>query len=546
MTNRSDSDIHVVILAAGQGTRMKSVLPKVLHSIAGRPMIDHVLDAAASISPATVTVIVGHQAEAVRSRLAGRQGVSFVLQEPQLGTAHALQQAEPLLASRTGTVVLLSGDVPLLRPVTLHRLLATHRDARAAATVVTAVVERPYGYGRIVRTSGHVARIVEERDASPAQRKIREINSGIYAFDLAPLFDGLRTIAATNAQGEYYLTDLVAAYRRRKRTVGSLQVDDPTEVRGVNSRTELAELSAVMRQKKNEELMAAGVTLIDPATTYIDPTVSVGPDTVIHPGVVIQGQSRIGAACEVHAFVRIADTEIADRVTIHSFCFLVGARVAEGASIGPFAHLRQETNVGQGAKIGNFVELKKTTFGAGSKANHLSYLGDATIGPNVNVGAGTITCNYDGEKKHQTVIEEGAFIGSDSQLVAPVRVGKGAYVAAGSSITEDVPAGSLGIARGRQSNIEGWVERKKKAASATREPRPEPWNLERRLKLYVRNHRVHRIETCRSRPHRGSPPHGVPRLRLGRRRCGEPGGHRPSSIRWQAREPRERNSYSAR
>jgi bifunctional UDP-N-acetylglucosamine pyrophosphorylase/glucosamine-1-phosphate N-acetyltransferase len=477
MTNPGGSpDVHVVILAAGQGTRMKSALPKVLHPIAGRSMIEHVLNVANAVAPVTTTLIVGHQAETIKERLRNRVRLDFVVQEPQLGTAHALQQAEPILAGRTGTVVLLSGDVPLLRPSTLERLLAAHLNARAAATVVTANVERPYGYGRIVRANGRIARIVEERDASPAERQVREINSGIYAFDLAPLFDALRSIAAANAQGEYYLTDLIGVYRRRRRPVETLLVDDPWEVRGVNSRTELAELSAVMRQKKNEELMAAGVTLIDPATTYIDPDVRVGPDTVIHPGVVIQGQTTIGAACEVHAYVHIADTELADRVTIQSFCHIVGARVAEGATIGPFAHLRPETEVGQHAKIGNFVELKKTSLGAGSKANHLAYLGDATIGPNVNIGAGTITCNYDGERKHQTVIEEGAFIGSDSQLVAPVRVGKGAYVAAGSSITEDVPAGSLGIARGRQANIEGWADRRKSAQNRDTKKTGNPEN----------------------------------------------------------------------
>ena len=454
-------EIHVVVLAAGQGTRMKSGRAKVLHAVAGRPMVEHVLQAAVSLAPATTTLIVGHQAETVRKVLQGRQGLAFAVQDPQMGTAHALQQAEPLLAGRTGTVVLLSGDVPLLRPATLERLLAAHRAANAAATVVTAIVDRPYGYGRIIRSAGRISRIVEERDASPAQRQVREINSGIYAFDLPPLFDTLRTIASRNAQREYYLTDLIAAYRRKRRPVETLIVEDPAEVRGVNSRTELAEVSATMRQKKNEELMAAGVTLIDPATTYIDPDVEIGPDTVIHPGVVIQGHTRIGAACEVHAYVRISDSEMADRVTIHNFSLIVGARVAEGAAIGPFAHLRPETVVGEKAKIGNFVELKKTTMGAGSKANHLSYLGDATIGPNVNVGAGTITCNYDGRTKHPTVIEEGAFIGSDTQLIAPVRIGKGAYVAAGSSITEDVPPGALGIARGKQANVEGWVERKK-------------------------------------------------------------------------------------
>jgi bifunctional UDP-N-acetylglucosamine pyrophosphorylase/glucosamine-1-phosphate N-acetyltransferase len=461
MTN---NETHVVILAAGQGTRMKSGLPKVLHRVSGRTMVGHVLRTAAAVSPATTTLVVGHKADVLRERLKDVPGLQFALQEPQRGTAHALQQAEPLLAGRIGTLVLLSGDVPLLTSSTLERLLEAHRTAGAAATVVTALVERPYGYGRVVRTDGRIARIVEERDASPAERQIHEINSGIYAFDLAPLFEALRTIAAKNAQGEYYLTDLIAIYRRRKLTVETFTVDNPAEIRGVNSRSELAEVSAIVRQTKNEELMAAGVTIVDPATTYIDPDVQVGSDTVIHPGVVLEGQTRIGAACEIHAYVRISDSELGDRVTIHNYCLVVGARVANGASVGPFAHLRPETEVGQEAKVGNFVELKKTSLGAGSKANHLSYLGDATIGANVNIGAGTITCNYDGQKKHPTVIEEGAFIGSDTQLIAPVRVGRGAYVGAGSSITEDVPAGALGIGRGRQSNVEGWVERKKGAA----------------------------------------------------------------------------------
>jgi bifunctional UDP-N-acetylglucosamine pyrophosphorylase / glucosamine-1-phosphate N-acetyltransferase len=455
-------DTHVVVLAAGQGTRMKSSLPKVLHQLAGRPLIEHVLRAADAVEPASITVIVGHGADAVKGRLAARGSLQYALQQPQLGTAHALQQAERTLSGCTGTVVLLSGDVPMLKPSTLQRLVDTHRGAGAAATVVTAAIDRPYGYGRIVRTDGRIVRIVEERDASPAERQIKEINSGIYAFDLAPLFDALRGIASQNAQGEFYLTDLVAIYRRRKMPVETLLIEDAQEIRGINSRTELAEVGRVLRQTKNEELMAAGVTLIDPATTYIEPDVEVGPDTVIHPGVILEGQTRIGAACEIQGHVRIADSTIGNNVTVNNFCLVVGARVADGAAIGPFAHLRPESDVGEGARIGNFVELKKTTMGAGSKANHLAYLGDATIGANVNVGAGTITCNYDGVKKSQTVIEDGAFIGSDSQLIAPVRVGKGAYVAAGSSITEDVPAGSLGIARGRQSNIEGWVEKKKK------------------------------------------------------------------------------------
>ena len=449
------------MLAAGQGTRMKSRLPKVLHPLVGRPLIEHVLQAADAISPSTVTLVIGHGAESVREMVGNRPNVALVVQEPQLGTAHALQQAEARLSGKQGTVVLLSGDVPLLRGVTLRRLVDAHQGAKAAATVVTAVVERPYGYGRIVRTKGRIARIVEERDASSQVRQIHEINGGIYAFDLPPLFDALHGIAAQNAQGEYYLTDLVAIYRRRKLTVETLVVDNPQEIRGINSRTELAEVSRIVRQTKNEELMAAGVTIVDPATTYIDPDVEVGPDTVIHPGVAIEGQSRIGAACEIHSHVRIVGSEIADKSVILNFCLIIGSRIAEGASVGPFAHLRPESVVGERAKIGNFVELKKTTMGAGSKANHLTYLGDATIGERVNVGAGTITCNYDGTKKYPTIIEDGAFIGSDTQLIAPVRVGKGAYVAAGSSITEDVPDGALGIARGRQANVDGWVERRK-------------------------------------------------------------------------------------
>src|SRR5688572_565450 len=392
------TDIHVVILAAGQGTRMKSTLPKVLHQISGRPLLDHVLRTADSVTPSTITVVVGHRADVVRDRLSGRPRVQFALQEPQLGTAHALLQAEPALTGRDGTVILLSGDVPLLTPDTLRRLVETHRGANAAATVVTATVERPYGYGRIVRTEGRIARIVEERDASPTERQIREINSGIYAFDLAPLFEALRGIASQNAQGEYYLPDLIGIYRRRKLPVETLLVDNAQEILGINSRTELAEMSSLLRQKKNEEVMAAGVTLIDPATTYIDADVEIGSDTVIHPGVVLEGQTRIGSACEIQAHVRICDSTLGDHVTINNFCLITGARVAQGASVGPFAHLRLDAVVGEKAKIGNFVELKKTTMGPGSKANHLAYLGDATIGANVNVGAGTITCNYEDRK----------------------------------------------------------------------------------------------------------------------------------------------------
>jgi bifunctional UDP-N-acetylglucosamine pyrophosphorylase/glucosamine-1-phosphate N-acetyltransferase len=458
-------DLHVVILAAGKGVRMKSDVPKVLHHVAGRSLIDRVIDTAAALKPATTTIVVGHGADQVRAHLASRSHLQFVVQEPQLGTGHALLQTEPVLRGRSGTVVLLSGDVPLLKSGTLSTLVATHDAAGAAATVLTAMLERPYGYGRIVRTSGNIARIVEEKDASSAQREIREINSGIYAFTLDPLFDALAGLGKDNAQGEYYLPDLVGIYRKRKQAVTTATVHNPLEIRGINSRTELAEVSRMVRQQKNEELMAAGVTLVDPATTYIDTDVEVGQDTIIQPCVFLERGTRIGAACEIHAGVRIVNSTIGDRAVIRNYSVISDAHVGAGACVGPFAHLRPDADVGEHAHVGNFVELKKTRLGPGSKANHLAYLGDSTIGANVNVGAGTITCNYDGVAKHPTTIQDGAFIGSNSTLVAPVTIGRGAYVAAGSAVTSDVPEGALGIGRGRQENKEGWVERRKQKSS---------------------------------------------------------------------------------
>jgi bifunctional UDP-N-acetylglucosamine pyrophosphorylase / glucosamine-1-phosphate N-acetyltransferase len=451
--------LHIVILAAGKGTRMRSEQPKVLHRLAGQPLIQHVLAASSAVNPASVTAVVGHQAEAVRTVLAGA-GCQFVVQEPQLGTGHALLQAEPALQRASGDVLLLSGDVPLLKGETLRSLIDRHRTARAAATVLTAEVDGPHEYGRIVREDGAIARIVEHRDATAAEREIREINSGIYVFDLEPLFPSLRKLGSANAQGEYYLPDLVALYRARGLTVETMTLPDGTEIRGVNSRAELAALSREARLRTCDALMAAGVTIEDPATAYIDATVEVGPDTIIHPNVALEGTTRIGARCEIHSGSRLVNAVVADDVLVRNHCVIVDSTVDAKATVGPFAHLRPESSIGPGAHVGNFVELKKTSMGPGAKANHLAYLGDATIGRDVNIGAGTITCNYDGEKKHQTVIEDGAFIGSDTQLVAPVRVGKGAYVGAGSSIVKDVPAGALAVARGKQFNKEGWAEKK--------------------------------------------------------------------------------------
>jgi bifunctional UDP-N-acetylglucosamine pyrophosphorylase/glucosamine-1-phosphate N-acetyltransferase len=453
-----------VILAAGKGTRMKSSRPKVLHQVAGRPMIDYVLRAAESLSPRTTTLVVGHMKETLQHGLSHWPGLRFVVQEPQLGTGHALLQAAPVLEGEHGIVLLLSGDVPLLRRHTLAALLERHRESAAAATVLTAIVDRPYGYGRIVRLKGQIARIVEERDASPAQRKVKEINSGIFAFSIAPLFDALRGLATHNAQGEYYLTDLVSSFRRQNLKVETAALEDPNEIRGINSRSELAEASRIVRQHKNEELMASGVTIEDPATTYIDDDVAVGPDTVIHPGVYLEGSTEIGAACEIHSGVRIVNSVLADRVIVQNYCVITGSRLATGVTLGPFAHVRPGSDLGESVHVGNFVELKKSALGAGTKAGHLSYLGDAVIGDNVNIGAGTITCNYDGSEKHQTVIEDGAFIGSDSQLVAPVKVGRGAYVGSGTTVREDVPPGTLSVSAGKQRHFPDWKKKQKRGA----------------------------------------------------------------------------------
>ena len=459
---KSSNQVHVVVLAAGKGTRMKSQVPKVLHGISGLTIIERVLRTAATVKPQTITVVVGHGADALKASLARVKSVKlqFVLQDQQLGTGHALLQTRPVLEGKSGTLVLLSGDAPLLTPDTVGALLETHAEAGAAATVITANLPRPYGYGRIVRTSGRITKIVEERDASDAQRKITEINSGIYAFTLETLFKALDSLGNANNQGEYYLPDLIAIYRKQRKPVATYTVARMDEVRGINSRTELAEVSTMVRQQKNEELMAAGVTLIDPATTYVDADVVVGPDTVIYPCVFLEGSTKIGSACEIHSGARIVNSTVGDRVCVRNHTVVTDSTIEAGAMLGPFAHIRPGSKVGEEVHIGNFVELKKTVMGKGAKANHLAYLGDATIGSATNVGAGTITCNYDGEKKHQTIIGKGVFVGSNSTLVAPVTLADGSYIAAGSAVTTDVPAGALAIGRARQENKEGWREKR--------------------------------------------------------------------------------------
>ena len=459
MTTR---DRHVIVLAAGKGTRMRSTRAKVLHGLAGSTLIERVLQTAATLTPTTTTVVVGHQASTVQSALDHVADLGFVEQEPQQGTAHALLQAQPVFADVHGSLIVLSGDVPRLRPATLTELVATHEATNAAATILTATLKRPFGYGRMIRSNGELVGIVEETDATPEQRTVREINGGVYVFDIEPLFETLDQIPEAGPKHERYLPAIVPMYRRRQLHVETVTAADPNEVRGINSQTELAEVSAIVRQSKNEELMAAGVTIEDPSTTYIDDDVTIGPDTIIHPGVTLEGRTTIGARCDLQSWVHIVDSTVADDVTVRNCCVISGTHLGSGTSVGPFAHLRPGTTLDHDARVGNFVELKQTVLGAGSKANHLSYIGDATVGDDVNVGAGTITCNYDGTTKHRTNVESGVFIGSGTQLVAPVTLGRGSYVAAGSCVTRDVPAGALGVARARQENKDGWVEKKRK------------------------------------------------------------------------------------
>ncbi len=461
---RGEPRIAVAIMAAGKGTRLKSQLPKVLHEVGGRPLLEHVIRAALRIVPASdVFAIIGHEADRVRAATE-RTGINFVLQAEQRGTGHALMVARAALA-KYDHVIVLSGDAPLITPETIGRMRNFHLEEQAAMTLLSAIVEDPTGYGRVLRkspASAEVHGIVEEKSASPAQKKIREMNSGFYVFSVPDLSLHIEDLSTSNAHGEYYLTDMAQALRRAGKRVVVWQTANADEVEGANTRAELADLDQRMRLAKCRQLMADGVTIFYPATCVIDSDVEVAPDTVIEPYVQLLGKTKIGATCRVRSYCVIRDSEIGDGVLVRPGCVMEGARIAAGALIGPYSHLRPESEIGEGAHVGNFVETKKIKLGKGSKANHLTYLGDAEIGAGVNIGAGTITCNYDGVHKHKTVIEDGVFIGSDATLVAPVRVGKGAYVGAASCITDDVPADALAIGRGRQVVKEGWARAKKK------------------------------------------------------------------------------------
>ena len=457
------SDFAIVIMAAGKGTRLKSRRAKVLHQIGGQPLLAHVIKAAQQIVPAEhIYVIVGHQAENVRAAVEPL-GVKFVLQAEQRGTGHAIMCAREQVASYQNILVL-SGDVPLIRPETIARLRDFHLNKKAAMTILTAAPLDPFGYGRVIRAgsgSDRVKVIVEQKALSKSQQKEREINSGIYAFATKPLFANIDRLSTDNAHSELYLTDMAALLVKSKATVVALKASDPGEVLGANTLAELSALDATMRARKCADLMAAGVTIYRPETCVIDPEVEIGADTILEPFVQILGRTRIGSDCRIRSFSVISDSQVADNVLLRPGCIIDQSTIAAGAQLGPYAHVRPGSEIGEGAHVGNFVETKKTRMGRGSKANHLTYLGDSDIGAGVNVGAGTITCNYDGAHKHMTVIEEGAFIGSDSTLVAPVRIGKGAYVAAGSTITEDVPADALALGRTRQIIKEGWARQRR-------------------------------------------------------------------------------------
>ncbi len=458
-----DLRVAVAIMAAGKGTRLKSQLPKVLHEVGGKPLLAHVIAAATSVVPAAdVYAIIGHEADRIRSTFAPT-GFNFVLQPEQRGTGHALMVARDAL-SAYDHVIVLSGDAPQITPQTIARLLNFHLDQQAAMTLLSAELDHPTGYGRVLRKnpqSAEVRAIVEEKSATPAQKKIREINAGFYVFAVPQLFSHIEKLSTANPHGEYYLTDMAEVLRKAKQRVVVCKTENPGEVLGANTRAELSFLDHQIRMRTCQHLMDEGVTIFYPATCVIDDDVEIAADTIIEPFVQILGKSRIGADCRIRSYSVIRDSEIAEGVTIRPGCILEEARIGSKAVLGPYSHLRPGSDIGEGAHVGNFVETKKIRLGKGSKANHLTYLGDAEIGAGVNIGAGTITCNYDGVNKHTTIIEDGVFIGSDSTLVAPVRVGKGAYVGAASCITEDVPGDALAVGRSRQIVKEGWAAEKR-------------------------------------------------------------------------------------
>ncbi|MBE1556184.1 bifunctional UDP-N-acetylglucosamine diphosphorylase/glucosamine-1-phosphate N-acetyltransferase GlmU [Sporosarcina limicola] len=451
------TNTYAVVLAAGQGTRMKSDLYKVLHPVCGIPMVEHVINHIRGLGANRIVTIVGHGAETVEETLGGKS--EYVLQQQQLGTAHAVQQAESLIGDLGGTTIVVCGDTPLIRSETMAALIAHHNGTGAKATILTAIADDPTGYGRIIRgENNQVLRNVEQKDATTEEQKVTEINTGTYCFDNRTLFETLKKVGNDNAQGEYYLPDVVGILQAKGALVTAYVTDDLSETMGVNDRVVLSEVERVMRRRIAEKHMRNGVTIINPENTYISATAEIGRDTVLQPGTMIEGDTVIGDKCTIGPNSQIVNSMIGDGTTIHSSVVLT-SRIGSATTVGPFAHIRPDSNLGDHVKIGNFVEVKKSLLGEGSKVSHLSYIGDADIGANVNVGCGAITVNFDGKNKYQTTIEDNVFIGCNSNLVAPVHVGKGAYVAAGSTITKNVPESSLAIARARQENKEDYVQK---------------------------------------------------------------------------------------
>ncbi|WP_286230344.1 bifunctional UDP-N-acetylglucosamine diphosphorylase/glucosamine-1-phosphate N-acetyltransferase GlmU [Neobacillus mesonae] len=451
------SNRYAVILAAGQGTRMKSKLYKVLHPVCGKPMVQHVVDQVRKLNIEEIVTIIGHGAEKVKAQLG--EGSHYALQGEQLGTAHAVMQAESSLAGKAGVTIVVCGDTPLIKSETMEALFKQHEETGAIATILTARITDPTGYGRIVRNeNGHVEKIVEHKDASDSEREINEINTGTYCFDNIALFEALKNVSNDNVQGEYYLPDVIEILKKQGEIVSAFQTDDLEETLGVNDRVALAEAERIMRSRINKGHMRNGVTIIDPESTYVESEVTIGQDTVIYPGTILKGNTTIGADCQIGPHSEIDSCKVGDGTVIRqsaAFKSSIGCRV----SIGPFAHIRPESDIHDDVKVGNFVEIKKAVFGNGSKASHLSYIGDAEVGSGVNIGCGSITVNYDGKNKFLTKIEDDVFIGCNSNLVAPVTIGKGAYVAAGSTITKDVPGKALSIARAHQVNKENYVDK---------------------------------------------------------------------------------------
>lgn len=471
--------LAVVVMAAGQGTRMRSKQAKVLHPVAGQAMVLYSVGLALRVAGEPVAVVVGHQAELVRQAIdqsvSDKKGarVSIVEQRKQLGTGHAVLQSRPVFGvgkrGAPSSYLILNGDTPLLREETVRELLRVHETERATVTLLTAELDDASGYGRVVRAPSaerSVLRIVEDRDASAAERAIHEINVGTYVVDGEFLFSALEKLDPSNAQGEYYLTDIVRLAERAGRRIAAVVLDDPDEGLGVNTRRQLAEAEQVVRWQIRDRWLDAGVTMLDPASVWLDATVTIGKDTVLYPNVTLEGTTVIGEDCLVRSHTRLTDCTVGNGVEILDHCVCADSQIEDEARVGPFVHLRPGVVVRKKAKVGNFVEMKKTDLGEGSQANHLSYLGDAKIGKGVNIGAGTITCNYDGSRKFQTVIGDGVFLGSDTQLVAPVTVGAGAVVAAGTTVTEDVPAHALAISRVVQVNRAGWAARRRALATA--------------------------------------------------------------------------------